>query len=88
MSFEMPKEHCPCCGHHFDRASNVSDPPHHPEPGDVTVCFYCLEILIVGEGLSARLPTPEELAEMQQGPEWTTIEKIRWARKQQMAEMN
>lgn len=89
MSFETRGDHCPSCKHDLDRASNASNTERcRPEPGDVSVCFYCLEVLIFAEGLGVRLPTPEELAEIQSSPSWATIEKIRSARRSQLAEMN
>jgi hypothetical protein len=40
-----------------------------PKPGDIAVCFECGEAMIF-EGVSFRLPTPEEFGEMLDDPDF------------------
>lgn len=51
MSFDpesvtmLPKAHCPVCNATLDAASPSQNVPE-PEPGDVSVCFYCTAFLV------------------------------------------
>jgi hypothetical protein len=42
-NFNTHKDFCPSCGHEFDSVSRESD--EKPEPGDYSVCLYCLAVL-------------------------------------------
>ena len=63
----MPPMKCPACGR-IMTASGESpfDPagteprPHGPQPGDTTICAYCLVILVFNDDLTIRRMTAEE----------------------------
>jgi hypothetical protein len=40
MSARLPQSSCPSCGKLCDAATEVGGDAH-PEPGDVSICFYC-----------------------------------------------
>lgn len=41
MTSKMEKYPCPKCGTGLDAATDPTGQGHMPEPGDVTLCFYC-----------------------------------------------
>lgn len=42
---------CPSCGRANDAATNANDAKARPKKGDVSICFYCGEILEFGDDL-------------------------------------
>lgn len=54
---------CPSCGKANDCHDCTTDPGATPEPGDVTLCWYCGQLGIYTEA-GIRLPTDDELAEL------------------------
>jgi hypothetical protein len=58
---------CPACGARLDGATDVELAGHVAQPGDATVCAYCVAWLVftpaTGQaGLALRYPTDVELA--------------------------
>lgn len=45
----IEEQACPYCGHMLDTHNAVKG---IPEPGDISICFYCGEIMIFSEYLS------------------------------------
>ena len=60
ITADVPESTCVSCGKKMDASTCVSDESHHPEPGDITICFYCGEIQAFGEGLELRPLTEGE----------------------------
>lgn len=60
---------CPKCGGHCDQLSVPDD--IQPGPGELLVCGRCagLMVLVEGQPLSTRAPTPEETERALQDPE-------------------
>jgi hypothetical protein len=54
--------HCPSCGKTLDGATSCSQPDKaiKPDPGDVTICFYCHAYLRFGTELDLRLLDADE----------------------------
>lgn len=67
LSFLPRKQHCPGCGAVLTASSNpnADDPDQRiAEPGDVSVCFYCGQFMVIADDGSLRLPTPKEADEI------------------------
>lgn len=61
--FRHPETNCPSCKHHIDAASGTGN--EGPKDGDISICFYCGEILkFRGENITLDLITEEELLEL------------------------
>jgi len=54
----MEENICPVCGHKLDTC--VEDEKAKPENGDITLCFYCGELLIFSEDLKIKSITEEQ----------------------------
>lgn len=48
ISTRVPDSKCPVCGKVLDTASGNAA----PEPGDISVCFYCHNIMVFDENLA------------------------------------
>jgi hypothetical protein len=42
---------------------------HKPKPGDVSICVYCLTVLVFDAGCKPVLPPPERAAEIEALPD-------------------
>lgn len=75
--FDAPGK-CPGCGLIFTTAALVTRarPGRTAKEGDVTVCTRCGEILVFDVGLAVRRPTVLEMIEIQEAPEWSTVERL------------
>ncbi len=65
--------HCPTCGSHFDAVSapDGSRLARLPQNGDLTVCWYCTDLLVylVGPlGVACRIADAAELEAFQASP--------------------
>jgi hypothetical protein len=54
----LPEAHCPVCANKLDAASPTQGAPA-PEPGDVSICFYCTALLEFNENLIPELMSEE-----------------------------
>jgi hypothetical protein len=63
ITHAIPDMLCPACGHHFTHAAPADDSTTAPEPGDITVCIRCASLMVFGDDMRLRLPTPAEDAE-------------------------
>lgn len=50
----LPPSACPSCGHLMDAAMCISKPAGRPEPGDLSLCLKCGEILVYADQLKLR----------------------------------
>jgi hypothetical protein len=76
----VPLHPCPHCGAPNDGAGNPRDKQDRaPSPGDITICAYCHELSIFGEGLETRKLTESELVDVQRSPIWPHVERVRRA---------
>jgi hypothetical protein len=50
---KLGKDYCPHCNEIIDACSSMEGAT--PEPGDVTVCFYCVSILQFRDDMSIQL---------------------------------
>lgn len=57
---------CPHCGSLLNGAATYGGRP--PVPGDASLCIYCGEIGVFGEGLRLSKPSPEDEAAWDQQP--------------------
>lgn len=56
---------CPTCGVVVDGATVIGQREDvRPNPGDFTLCVYCLSFLRYGEGLSLKLLSAEDYKEL------------------------
>lgn len=60
---------CPYCKKQVEAATGAIDPKAIPKPEDVSICFYCGEIMIFAQlpgndHMVYRKPSPEELVEI------------------------
>ncbi|OGC89262.1 MAG: hypothetical protein A2W25_04340 [candidate division Zixibacteria bacterium RBG_16_53_22] len=65
MSINLSKgAPCPTCGHKLDRATPVGFPAPSVNPGDITVCAYCADVLVVldTDGNLRKMTEQEEIA--------------------------
>lgn len=58
-STKMGRDHCPYCKAMVDTASPVN-PGEVPDPGDVSVCFYCGEFMKYGDDMRLEKLTQRE----------------------------
>lgn len=65
MTTHMPFDTCPYCACRLDAASGVADKgdddPGRPDPGSLSVCIQCGQVLIFDETLKLRKPAHNEL---------------------------
>jgi hypothetical protein len=64
-----PASHCPNCGQCLDSAEAISAGiiglgVKNPQPGDITVCFYCCSIMAFDDQLALRNLTSQEMHEV------------------------
>jgi hypothetical protein len=72
--FDSPGR-CPACGQIFLKATGLTQPGTKPRTGDVTICTQCGEILLFDVELAVRRPTVLEMIEIQEAPQWATVER-------------
>lgn len=56
----IPKQACPQCAYPQDTAENPHDEADTPTVGDVTICLNCGSILVFGDGLLLKKPSPDD----------------------------
>jgi len=57
---KLPDRACPVCNNKLDAASAINADTS-PQPGDVSICFYCGSFLIYSDDMSSRLLTELEV---------------------------
>ena len=59
----VPECSCPFCGHRLDSAmaADPANPDAKPDPGDVTICISCAQILVFTDDLTLRASMPGEI---------------------------
>ena len=64
MITRLPASSCPVCHARLNAHGDELDKlePRPPAPGDYTVCFYCLTILVFDDARALRLLTAAERA--------------------------
>lgn len=62
-----PATLCPKCGEMIDGWSETGH-GDKPKPGDASICFYCLAVLVFDATPKPVLPTPEQAAEIEADP--------------------
>lgn len=55
---------CPKCERNIDGATGLVEGTPGPEEGDLSICAYCLTMLVFNEDLSSRVLGPEEFLEL------------------------
>ena len=65
-------DYCPHCGKHIDAATGSTG--HLPDPGDFSVCAYCVKVMVFGDTLKLRLPTAAEAKTAASDPEVRRIQ--------------
>lgn len=74
---------CPDCGTRLDRVNNLSTDIEdeaecrQPKPGDFTICLECGAILVFGDDLRPRTPTPWEIEITRSRGEWDSLLVVR-----------
>lgn len=77
--YMIPASPCPCCGARLDGATRVDGPGLRkgiPEPGALTVCLLCGEILVIGVGLVLAKPTAAQRAAAERNGVWALLEQM------------
>ena len=62
---------CPWCGSHEERSED--DVVRPPPVMNVGICGNCLNVVILGEGDSLRLPSPQEQHRLFSDPQFRAI---------------
>ena len=60
----LPSSACPGCGTKVDCSTHFGD--RRPEPGDVSICFYCASLLQFNNSLHLEAISEEELSRLPQ----------------------
>jgi hypothetical protein len=63
MKTDLPKDACLNCGHELNAASNTTGDAQ-PEPGDITICFYCGHLMEFDADLRLVKPSDATLSEI------------------------
>lgn len=71
QDYEVKASKCPICREMLDRAMAPGRAPH---PGDYTVCFGCLNLLVFGEEMVLREPTKGELFDIAGDPGFIALQ--------------
>jgi hypothetical protein len=88
-AFHYPITVCWHCDRPLDAARNIPGQEATPEPGAISLCFYCGAVAVFEEGLALRAPTEEELDEMRQDNEFmSTYVSFAWHRQYVMIREN
>lgn len=65
MTTRLPYDTCPYCNHRLDAVSGVTekggDDPGKPDPGSLSVCISCAQVLIFDDTMKLRKPAHNEL---------------------------
>lgn len=70
MSYtNLPESQCPTCGYKVGAASVGADVcesnnPRHPQPGDLSICFKCGELLVFGRDLRLSLASINDVIDL------------------------
>jgi hypothetical protein len=67
-NYHVPGSRCLNCSKIVDAAGPVSD-GRAPQPGDISLCFYCHHVQAYGEDMNLRPLTDEEIVEIAGMPE-------------------
>lgn len=67
---QLPMHVC-TCGAENDAASHRSAVPN---PGDVSLCWYCGALTLFNEDLTQRVPTEGELLDIKANPAWHLVQ--------------
>jgi len=58
----LPTIKCPTCGAELDAASHAGgNEDYHPSPEDLSICYYCTEMLIYNADMTLRVASVAEL---------------------------
>lgn len=87
MQSGIPSQCCPYCGYKVDRCASVGSTAQ-PKPGDVSLCFQCMEVAFFDDSLQLRRPLQVELENLKRSPEWDLILRARAAKNYVKAERN
>lgn len=63
-STAIPDFVCPSCGYRANAASSTTDPESVPGPGDISLCFGCMEVTQFNGDMTQRLLAPEEFMDL------------------------
>jgi len=67
---------CPSCGHIIDGYTSSELDNASPKTGDVSICWYCGEIMVFdGNPLSVRKPTTEDMQEIKKMPKFMRLHR-------------
>jgi hypothetical protein len=79
--YRYPITMCWHCDRPLDAARNIPGQEGMPEPGAVSLCFYCGAVAVFEEGNLLRPPTEDELDELRQDHEFmATFAGFSWHR--------
>jgi hypothetical protein len=74
LTVRTPDNPCPSCGSELNAATGPAGLP--PDPGDISVCYDCGEILTFNDDLTSRKLTAREMIDLQRGLEWPLVERM------------
>ena len=78
---KVPASVCLNCGKRLNAAATMEDMNARPDPGDMTVCFYCGHLMAFADDLSMRELTDEEILDAGGNETILEIQKMRAAYK-------
>jgi hypothetical protein len=73
---DLAIQSCPFCGSKHEAASSPFG-NYKPRTGDWSVCLYCNQVGVFGDGLILRKPTAEEHLSIIASPEITELQLVR-----------
>ena len=71
---------CPSCGVWMDGATGITS-DDRPDPGDLTICFYCVKVAVYDDDLTLRRPNAAEAAAAAANPKVIMARRVMLARK-------
>lgn len=57
----QPNSTCPTCGYVMNASSCADTDPRPPEPGDISLCLCCGELLVFDQEMLLRVPSIGEI---------------------------
>ena len=81
LGIKVPPSPCLGCGEINDMAGTAAD--RDPEPGDITLCWYCGHFMVFADDLTLRNPTGAEMLIIAGDPELLRLQAMRAKEKTQ-----
>jgi hypothetical protein len=77
MTTRLPIDPCVECGKPLDAATFLMDDKVKPNPGDISICFYCGHMTVFTDDMHRRELTPEEIHDIAGDPIMLQLQRAR-----------